>query len=494
MTRLRPTVWPRAITIATAAASIALLSGCGDSTEPDEDAGNQELFGACFNAFGSKVLATSLNAEGNLMVYLTASKPETVADDQWSSGDRALVMQDMTTNQSQDFVLTWPAQPDNQVPVWATANPAAEATARPYTFTEQMIFMQMAPVGGRFVVAVRRAGVEGLIAKLYTGIVPASVTTDTLLEPGNGLEVIPINDFQATEGIRSFDLSPDGSMLAVVVGNQGEVRTWDFAKQQMSVYTQGPKNTVVVTHELPKRTSASMDTARVPAVANQGTMIVRWSPQSDRVLVATDLPINDSALGLVNPVDGKLTPVRRFRESTVPQAAWSTDGKSLYVMTTEIRNGPVFGNTAIRHIAAAEGGKDISKGGQLVQQPGFTTEPANLVNFGDDQHFLFNWQHGLWRLTAAGADLTQAQAEKVSPPSNASVPYLPASVSLTADRAVFVAGSSGAQYATVREGVSKNDCADGAAGELPTSTPDAGRSSGTPAAATAVPATPAPTQ
>jgi WD40 repeat protein len=487
MTRLRPTVWHRAITLATAAATIALITGCTDPGKPKDDTGDEELFGTCFNAFGTKVLATSLNADGSLMVYLTSSKPESVADDQWASGDRALVMQDMTTNRSQDFVLTWPAPADNQVPVWATANPTAEATARPYTFTEQMINMQMAPTGGRFVVAVRRAGVEGLIAKLYTGIVPATVDTETLLEPGNGLEVIPINDFQATEGIRSYDLSPDGNMLAAVVGNNGEVRVWDFTKQEMSVYTQGPKNTVVVTHELPKRSSVSTDTDRQPAVANQGTMLVRWSPQGDRLLIATDVPINDSALGIMNPVDGKLTPVRRFRESTVPQAAWSKDGKSLYVMTTELKSGPVFGNTAIRHIAAADGGKDVSKGGQLVQQPGFTTEPANLVNFGDDQHFLFNWQNGLWRLTATGDDLTQAQAEKVSPPSNASVPYLPSSVSSTADKAVFVAGSGGAQYATVRDGVSSDKCAAGEAGELPTGTPDAAGASGTPAAATPVP-------
>ena len=128
MTRLRPAVWPRAITIATLAVCTAALASCTKSG-PQEQSTSVD-YGACFNAYGSKVLATSLTSDGSLMVYLTASKPNTVADDQWSSGDRAIVMQDLTTNQAQHFVLSWPPEPDSQVPVWATAKPDAEATAR----------------------------------------------------------------------------------------------------------------------------------------------------------------------------------------------------------------------------------------------------------------------------------------------------------------------------------------------------------------------------
>jgi hypothetical protein len=461
------------------------LSGCNRDQGPGEvkAPSDEGLFGACFSTIQPGALGVGMDAAGQVMTYLTTSRPTTVKDDQWLRDDRAMVMVDLATTpiQYRHFLLPW-AAPD-EFPVMATTKPGAKSTARPYQLVEQMITMQQAEKGGRFAVGVRRQGVEGLIAKVYSGIVPTFASNDVLaLE--HGLELVPVNDYVNTEGIRSFDLSPDGSKLAAVVGNQGEVRVYDFTTNQLSVYTLGPTNKVVVSNELPKLSSVSLDAQRRPAVANQGSMNVTWSPQGDRLAIATDLPVNDSALAIMNPADGKLTPVRRFKESTVPQVAWAADGQSLYIMTTDLENGPVFGNTAIRHIAAAEGGKDLAKGGQLLQPQGFTSEPANLVNFGDDGHFLFTWQGGLWRLALTGDDLTTAKAEKVSPP-DAVVPYTRPVVSQAIDKAAFIAGSGSSQYVTLRDEVSSNSCAAGTAGEaLPTPTPAPEGTAGTAPAAT----------
>jgi hypothetical protein len=146
-------------------------------------------------------------------------------------------------------------------------------------------------------------------------------------------------------------------------------------------------------------------------------------------------------------------------------------------------------------VAAAEGGRDLGDGALIRQPLGFNTEPANLVNFGDDANFFFTWQGKLWRTnlrerTAEGG----TQAHEVSPP-EALVPYQLPAVSSGSNRAVFIAGNRGAQYATVRENVLASGCEEGEAGEiLPTATVEATAGAGTaeasPGAATAE-ATPA---
>ncbi len=470
MIRHRPPALYRSAVLATLLL-IPLVAACG-GTETTVDTESTADFGACFDAFGSYVLASAVNGAGTTMLYLTASKPAFVSDDAWHSGDRALVMQDLKAARTRAIVLTWPPGDTSEIPVWATANPAAQSTARPVPLTEHMIALDYSATGERFLLGVRRQGVEGLIAKLYAGVVPAIDDTQ-ILEPGHGLDLIPINDFEATEGIRSAALSPDGSKVAAVVGNQGEVRIYDIVNQELLVYSQGPEGGTVITHELPLRSSVSMDTDRQPAVASLGQMLVQWSPQGDRLAIATDPPgTSKTALAIMNPANGSLTTVRTFQDATVPQVAWSSDGQSLFVMTTELIAGSVFGNTAIRHIAAAEGGKDVNKGGQIVQPAGYNSEPANLVNFGDDQRFVFTWEGWLWRLKVQNGDLTQALAEKISP-REATVPYLRPYVSLAEDLAVFSASTRGTNFnAVVRESASLNQCEAGQPGAV-TPTPEA---------------------
>jgi hypothetical protein len=468
-----------------AALAGALLLGCteGQPPPPPEEAD----FGACFSAFGRSVLATSAN--GRVLTYLTAAKPASVDDGRWQSGDRAVVMQDLTSAEglARHIVLPWTVTDAESgvVPVYATMAPGARNTPRPYTFEEEMLGVQVAAAGDRFVIPVRRQGVSGLISKLYAGVLPPIGDT-TVLSPGDGLQVVPVNNFEATEGVRSFVLSPDGNKLAAVVGNQGEVRIFDFSTNELSVYSEGPRNTVVVSHDLPDPAPFASTADRRPAVANPGVMNIAWSPNGDRLAVATDVPVNDAALAIMSIADGKLTPIRRFTESTVPQVAWAADGNSLYVMNTAVSNGPVFGNTAIRHLAAAEAGRELDQGGQIIQQPGYNTEPANFTNLGDDQTFLLTWQGGLWRLKVPNGELPKAELKRVSPP-DATVPYFPPSVSLEADQAIFTAAEGSQvrtsnQYATIRQPVTRDDCPDGTAGEQPTAATPA---EGSPAAATA---------
>lgn len=471
MIRHRPEALRRAILFVTPLLFVPLVAACGEKDTAPESAVSAD-FGACFRAYGSYVLGAAMNGAGTSMLYLTSSKPAFVSEDAWRSGDRALVLQDLKTARARAIVLTWPTGSTDEIPVYATSNPLSQSTPRPVRLPEEMISLDYSSTGERFLVGVRRSGVDGLIAKIYAGVVP-SIDGTEILEPGNGLDLIPINDFEGTEGIRSATLSPDGSKVAAVVGNQGEVRLYDIVNQELAVYTEGPEGGTVISHEMPRRPSMSTTTDRQPAVASPGQMLLQWSPQGDRLAIATDPPGGSAtAVAIMNPATGALVGVRSFSDATVPQVAWSSDGQSLFVMTTELKAGSVFGNTAMRQIAAAEGGKDLTKGGQIVQPSGYTTEPANLVNFGDDERFVFTWQGWLWRLKLQNGDLTQALAEKISP-REATVPYLRPYVSQAQDIAVFTAGTRGTNYyATVRDSASHNECAAGAAGAV-TPTPEA---------------------
>ncbi len=486
--------FPRRWLIVVPLAAVVLLSTAGcdrlrRSPAPGEVTQAQQIvdYGPCLPMFGRSVLSAAMDGEGGKALVISGQRPDFIDEAAWRADDRALYLMEFPAEGSptmRAIARSWRAV--DEIPPYAT--PSDESTRPPVPIPENMLEVQLDESGTRFVLGVARAGVYGRFAKLYAGTVPTG--TVQLLSPDNGLAVIPMNDYQGTEGVISYSLSADGSKVAAVVGSQGEIRIYDLVASQLTVYDLGADGKTVVRHDLPPAMT-SIEQERRPAVASNGTTYLAWSPQSDRLAVSMDLGVANTSLAILDIANGELSVVQRFQNRTVPHAAWAADGQSLFVMVTRLSGPQIFGDTEIRRLAAVENGRHVAQGGVLSRPLGYRGEPGALVSFGDDEHFLFVWDGSLYRLDVPGGVPAQATYLPLTPPAMR-VHYLKPSVALSRELILFVAADDFSTRLAQRSFALHDDCPVTATG-VATATagePEAGAS---PEPAEAEPSAPEPT-
>ena len=304
------------------------------------------------------------------------------------------------------------------------------------------------------------------------------------MAPDKGLELIPINNFGALEGIQSFTLSSNGNKVAAVVGQMGAVRVYDIPSKKLSVYLADKAGKVSLSDKLPP-VQTNLNSINTEAVASQGGMHLTWDPQGQHLAVARKEGVSDAAVWLLDIATGKLTQVRRFQNSTLPHVAWAKDGASMFVLNTPNVSGSVFGDSEIRRIQAKEKGADVGKGAGLKRVQGMKAEPIGLTAFGDDTHFLFIWDGVLYRLDMPGGDPAKATYAAMTNIQDAGknnvLTVRPGPLGTSVDRqlASFIAEDNAAEVTTVgvREEVFKDSCssqsiATSEAADQPTPTPD----------------------
>lgn len=392
------------------------LPGMGSDPTPESAPPSAGSLGPCLPWIGNSVVAASMDGAGNRVAFITDERPTTLGEDaSWSSDDRALVIVDRSAEGDyleRHIALTWAAQ--DAIQEYATSEPDVP-TPEGIALPEQLVDVQIDRAGSRFVVAVKREGVSGNYAKLYTGSVPA--TGSAALAPGEGLTIVPINNYVEGEGVQSFALSPDGKKLAATVGGQSELRVYEFdaaVDENLSVYDVGPKGAAVVTHKLPSMVSM-ISSKRTPLVSSPGAIRTTWSPDGSMVAISQqDGQVAQTRLSVMDVATGKLETVRLFKNSTVPHVAWAADGKSIFTMVTPLSDprgsgsDTVFQDTQIVRIEAKKDGDNVGDGAEIDRVLGVRTEPTNLVGFGDDERFVFTWDGRLIRLNAPGGDLAKA--------------------------------------------------------------------------------------
>jgi len=432
--RARPILGLAAAVLLSSALTGCELLGLGGNEVDAVAVETHEEYGPCWPTYGDEVRAASMSADGSRVLYLSGERPGNLPDEaSWRDADRAVYVRDNATGDTRYIAQSW--DPIDKLPVWATDDPARSFQTEPLELPEDLADLEMARTSERFVLAVKQSTVGSGFSKLYTGMVPAAGAR-TLLLPDSGLSIVPVNDNRATEGIRLFTLSDDGSKLAVIAGVLGEVRVYDFDAQQLITYTIDADGDVEVGHDLPPA-ATGIDTSRVPAVATAGAMRLTWSPGADRLAIARDAGVGESGLAILDVATGGLTALRDFPSSTLPDIVWAADGNSLFVMTTQIAPPSIFGETALRRIASAEGGEELFAGGRISRPPGYRTEPSNFAGFGDDEHFVFTWEGALWRLDTPGGDTSKASYIQVTP-AEMPVMYRMPSVSPTASEVLFI--------------------------------------------------------
>lgn len=431
-------------------------------------------FGPCLDWYFNGVISASMNDQGSRILFLTDEKPPTLSDDtRWLSDDRAIMVSDRQadgTMRERHIVLTW--DPVDSIAPYATSEASGapgEATPTPEALglTERMVMLAADRAGTRFVVGVERSGTTGGLAKLYAGRVPEPGAAP--LSPQDGtLTVIPINRYEKGQPIQSFALSPDGSKVAAIVGAPGELRVYDLDAQenQLWVYEADAQGRPRVSHELPE-VSTSVSSYRNPLVSGTGSVRMIWSPDGERIAlsrtVTSDAP-GSARLEVFQVADGGLALVRSYAKSTIPHAAWASDGQSLFVMNTPLystegqTSDTVFQDTEIRRIEAAEDGDDIGQGAKIKRPLGVRSDPIELVGFGDDAHFVFLWEGRLIRLDAPGGDLSQATFQPISGPAeDLTVLYEAPTASLSADTVAYLV-SSGGNHVGMRRSATQASC------------------------------------
>jgi hypothetical protein len=429
----------RGITVIAMALSALTLSGCdlrpnADESEPvAEEVGVHH--GLCWPVFDSDVISTSMNQNGTVL-YIAESEPRGWPDDRgWGSGDRALNALKMPERQQRYIARTWDAV-EHFVPFVPTPLPGTVEAPEGEPITEHMREVEIAPNADRFVVGVALLDRLQVTAKLYSGEVPPSGSHE--LAPEDGLAPVPVNNFGAGEYVRMFRVSPDGSKVATIVGVGGELRIFDFLANQLMRYEIQSGRTVVI-NDMP--TGEPYEAA----VATAGTLFMSWSPDSTRLALARRASAGNASVSVFDVATGELTHVLGLSNVTAPHVAWSSDGGSLFVLYTPIDSAGIFGDSQFVRVAAEQDGGELGAAA-MPRPPFFRTEPANLVNFGNDEHFLFTWEGGLWRLDAPGGQPAQAEFQKVTPDSLQVIYNRPA-VSLDNDLAAFLAGDRGGQHA-----------------------------------------------
>ncbi len=446
--------------IVVVAALVVLTSTAGcdrlrRTASPGEVTQAQQVvdYGPCLPMYSRAVLSAAMDREGTKVLFVSGQRPDFIDEAAWGADDRALYLMEFPADGAptlRAIARSW--QATDEIPAYAT--PSDEYTRSPVPIPENMLDVQLDESGTRFVLGVTRGGVYGRYAKLYTGTVPTEA--GRLLSPEDGLTVIPINDYQGTEGVTSFTISPDGSKVAAVVGSQGEIRIYDLVASQLTVYDRGADGKTVVRHDLPPAMT-SIDQQRRPAVASNGTLYLRWAPQADRLAVSMDLGIANTSLAILNIATGEMSVVARFQDRTVPHVAWASDGQSLFVMVTRLSGPQTFGDTEIRRLAATENGRHVAQGGVLSRPLGYRGEPGALVSFGDDEHFVFVWDAALYRLDMPGGVPAQATYVPLTP-SLFRVQYVHPSLAFSKERVIFVASDDFSSRLAERSYALHDDC------------------------------------
>jgi hypothetical protein len=459
--------------------------GGGDPT-PESAPPSAGSLGPCLPWIGNSVVAAAMDGTGNRIAFISDERPITLGDDaSWSGDDRALVIVDRGTEGDyleRHIALSWAAQ--DAIAQYATSEPDVP-TPEGIALPEQMVDVQIDRAGSRFVVAVKREGVNGNYAKLYTGSVPP--TGSASLAPGEGLTIVPINNYIEGEGVQTFALSPDGTKVAATVGGQSELRVYDFdaeADKNLMVYDSGPKGGAVITHQLPSMVSM-ISARRTPLVSSPGAIRATWSPDSSMLAISQqDEQVAQTRLGLMDVASGKLDTVRLFKNSTVPHVAWAADSKSIFTMVTPLSDpkgsssDTVFQDTQIVRIEAAKDGDNVGDGAEIDRVLGVRTEPTNLASFGDDERFVFAWDGRLIRLNAPGGDLAKAtfipitgDPNKIDAPVVLSSSAYPPSAAADTDIVSFLVQDGSSRHVGLRTFASEDKCP-----EIPT--PEGGDAAG----------------
>jgi hypothetical protein len=434
------------------------LPGKTTSEEGRQEATAIADHGPCLPTYGTKVEAAGMSADGQRLVYLTAARPAGLAEGvSWLSTDRAVQVLDLAgTPTTRLLVRTWEQSPEDQIAVYPTDIPNDQSPPKATVLSEQMTALMLSETGNRFLLGVTREGVQGGLAKIYTGIVPEG---DTELSPENGLTLVRINDYLGTEGVQGAALSPDGSRMAALVGLQGELRVYDFAADKLYVYSQGEGGKVEITNELPKA-ATSIQESRIPALAHTGVMRLQWAPDNKRLAISRYESVGVAGVWVVDYTTGQATLIRTFSNTTIPHVVWSKDGTSVFTLSTRLFQGNVLGDSEVRRIKAVEDGKDIGDRWQLAQVPGYRTAPADFTGYGDDQNFLLTWEQQLWLLQVPESGTGPASYGPVTlNPPTMMVQSGNITASATADRAAFLVNDHVGTHVGLRLAVTQETCA-----------------------------------
>ncbi len=454
------------------AALMPLLGACdlfGNEPPLEEVAETVDVgHGPCIPTYGRQVLAADMNAAGSRILFLTASKPGTLPEEQgWGSDDRALVVLDFAGDgsaNSRHIATGWSARA--AIEPYATEEPD-QTRSNEIDLPEQMVDLDMDADGGRFVVGVKQRGSIGTFSGLYQGSIPASGTSN--LDPEEGLSPVEIISPSGIEGVSNFWLSPDGSRVAAIVGTLNELRVYDLDAESdnLSVYELGQDGEVVVDHEMPEASTSIEVGHRRPAYASKGTIRAVWAPNSRRLALVrhqSDLAVGRSTLEIVDTDSGASELVGSYDVSTAPHVAWAADGASLWVMRTPIGSASdtPFGDAQIRHVEAAEGGAEIGPGASLPRPLGWRSDPGSLTVFQPGQSLIYSWENRIYRLDLTGGDLAGAESAYLLlrqrvPQDLRVLPDDPVA-SADADRVMFLVQDAGGMRIAIRDHAGQDNC------------------------------------
>jgi hypothetical protein len=345
----------------------------------------------------------------------------------------------------------------------------------------------------RLVVAVSREDSGETLTGLYHGSIPADVLS-TKLSPGEegegSLTPVTVNSQRFSEPIQQWSLSPDGSRVAAEVGTDGELRVYDFGSNTLQHFTLGEDNEIVMGEGLPlayatdgegnqllvggQPQALGIDPNHRPAVLVTGAKMT-WSPDGQRLALARNVGVGSAIVDVLNVVDGTMTRVKRFDASDVrddsdgrtyrvtwsmPQLAWSAEADSLYMMLTPVGGPELFYDTQFWEINADSGDSESGYYQEIRRLENWKTEPANLVNIGQDESFVFTWEDHLYRGDAPGgvAEQLGSPVQLTSFPDGVQVLYETPIYTSAQDAVLFRISDRGTLRVGERTSASASEC------------------------------------
>ncbi len=462
----------------------AVSTGCDllssfSSDEPQEV--NEEdvvnvVFGGCLRAFGRDVFDVAATGDGSTVLYISAQRPPNLADEAvWRRDDRALYIRQLSEGGAPrlNFLArTWEVEDtESQVPAYSTPRPG-QSSVDGFRPTEMMEGVEISEDGRLVVIAVSR-GNSSTLMRLYQGAVPDDVL-NTKLSPNEdgGLAPIPVNNVHLSEPIQQWSLSPDGSRVAAEVGTLGELRVYDLAEGRPYVYGLDGANEIVVGDTLPAEAPDMDDEHRAGVLLRGGEM--HWSPDSSRVAIARTVGVGSAIVQVLDVASGELKQLRRYDATVLtandgrdyevtwstPQLSWSAAGDSLYMLQTPIGGPELFYNSQFREIDA-DSGQRLGDASEITRFANWRTEPANLINMGTDESFLFEWEDHLYRANVPGGSTNglESPSQLTSFPEGVSVIYdTPPDYVLETDTAYFRVMDRGTLRVGERSHVSQSEC------------------------------------